>query len=540
MQQISSAWSGLSIQRQVVAVLAAVAMVVALVGLFRMATTPSMTLLYAGMENGAAGEVVQALEAQGAVYEIRGSSIFVDSTLRDQLRLTLASEGLPSNNAQGYELLDSLSGFGTTSQMFDAAYWRAKEGELARTIVASPNIQNARVHIANQGNKPFQREVPPTASVTVTTASGGLSPSQARALRYLVSSAVAGLAAESVSVIDARSGVILSSETDALAQARTDDKAEEIKRNVERLLEARVGFGKAVVEVNVDTVTDREQITERRFDPDGRVAISMDTEETNTSSSDQGSGGVTVASNLPDGDAGGSGDTSQAENFQTRERVNYEVSETQREIFRSPGAIKRLSVAVLIDGIRTTDDAGVETWSARPNDEMEALRELVASAVGFNEERGDSLTLKTMEFEPIVTEGTPPVASTFGPIAFDAMRLAQLAVLGIVTLLLGLFVVRPILAPSKPAEPFALVPPEPGARGGLPGLNGEIDNGPGMASPMMQVVSGEDFGAPQLGSNGLDDSGADPVDRLRQLIDERQEESLEILKSWMEDKEEPA
>ena len=536
MQQILSAWSGLSLQRQVVAVLAALAMVVAVLGLVRMATTPSMTLLYAGLENGAAGEVVQALEAQGAVYEIRGSSIFVDGTMRDELRLTLASEGLPSNNAQGYELLDSLSGFGTTSQMFDAAYWRAKEGELARTIVASPSIQNARVHIANQSNKPFQREVPATASVTVTTTNGGLSPNQARALRFLVSSAVAGLAAENVSVIDSRSGIVLSSDSDAWAKGQTDDKAVEIKRNVERLLEARVGFGKAVVEVNVETVTEREQITERRFDPESRVAISSDTEETSTSSTDQGSGGVTVASNLPDGAAGGGSDTSQAENSQVRERINYEVSETQREILRTPGAIKRLSVAVLIDGIRTTDAAGLPAWQPRPEEEMQALRELVASAIGFSDERGDSLTLKTMEFEPPIAEGTPPVPGMFGPIAFDAMRLAQLGILGVVTILLGLFVVRPILAPPARPEPFALVPPAPNDVRGQQALTGVIDNASPPRGETLQVAGGGAGGA----MGALEEPGADPVDRLRKLIDERQEESLEILKSWMEDTEEPA
>jgi len=537
LQQILSAWSGLTVQRQVVAALAAVAMVIAVVGLARMATTPSMTLLYAGLENGAAGEVVQALEAQGAAYEIRGSSIFVDSTMRDELRLTLASEGLPSSNAQGYELLDSLTGFGTTSQMFDAAYWRAKEGELARTIVASPTIQNARVHIANQSNKPFQRDVPPTAAVTVTTTNGGLSPSQARAIRFLVSSAVAGLAVENVSVIDSRGGVVLSADGEGMARGQTDDKAVDIKRNVERLLEARVGFGKAVVEVNVETVTEREQITERRFDPDGRVAISSDTEETSTSSSDQGGGGVTVASNLPDGDAAGGNDRSQAENTQTRERVNYEVSETQREILRTPGAIKRLSVAVLVDGIRSTDDAGVQTWQPRPEDEMQALRELVASAVGFNEERGDSLTLKTMEFEPLAAEGTPPVPGMFGPIAVDAMRLAQLAILGLVTVLLGLFVVRPILSPPTRPQPFALVPPAPGVARSAQALTGEIDEGsPG---PMQTIGAGRAAAAGALGGP-LADAGPDPVDRLRKLIDERQEESLEILKSWMEDTEEPA
>jgi flagellar M-ring protein FliF len=531
LQQLFGVWSGLSVQRQVVAVLAALAMIVASVGLMRMATTPSMTLLYAGLENGAAGEVVQSLEARGIVYEIRGSSIFVDSTQRDELRLTLASEGLPTSNALGYELLDSLTGFGTTSQMFDAAYWRAKEGELARTIVSSPTIQTARVHIANPGSRPFQRDVAPTASVTVTTASGGLSAGHARALRFLVASAVAGLAAEDVSVIDARGGVVLAGDSESRVPDTGQDRAADIRRNVERLLEARVGFGKAVVEVVVETVTDREQITERRFDPEGRVAISSDTEESSTTSSDKGSADVTVASNLPDGDAAEGGDTSQSENSQTRERVNYEVSETQREILKVPGAIKRVSVAVLVDGIRTTEGDGTESWVPRPEDEMLALRELVGAAIGFDAERGDSLTLKTMEFEPVNGEGTPPSEGLFGPIVFDAMRLAQLGVLGIVLLLLGLFVVRPILTNTRREEPFALVPPAPGDTA-LMALTGVIadDADPG-PDGIRQLAARQE-------ANG--DPAADPVARLRKLIDERQEESLEILKSWMEDTEEPA
>ena len=116
----------------------------------------------------AAGDVVRALEQRGATFDVRGGSIFVDSSQRDELRMTLASEGLPANSTSGYELLDSLSGFGTTSQMFDAAYWRAKEGELARTIVASSQFAMARVHIASTGSNPFQRGITPKASVSVT------------------------------------------------------------------------------------------------------------------------------------------------------------------------------------------------------------------------------------------------------------------------------------------------------------------------------------------------------------------------------------
>ena len=248
LQQIISSWTTLTVQRRILVVGASIAMFALVLMVARMAAQPELDLLYSGLESGAAGEVVAALEARAVAYDVRGGAIFVDSTQRDALRMTLASEGLPQNASQGYELLDRMSGFGTTSQMFDAAYWRATEGELARTIVASPAIQNARVHIANAGTKPFQREAIATASVTITPSGGGLSSSHAKALRYLVASAVSGLDPKNVSVIDATGGVILAGEDANQGLGSSGDRAAMLKRKVERLLEARVGPGKAIVE----------------------------------------------------------------------------------------------------------------------------------------------------------------------------------------------------------------------------------------------------------------------------------------------------
>ncbi|MEL7117674.1 MAG: flagellar M-ring protein FliF, partial [Pseudomonadota bacterium] len=222
-----------------------------------------MALLYSGLDPAAAGEVVAALEQQGVAYDVRTGAILVDSAQRDSLRMTLAAEGLPASNGQGYELLDSLTGFGTTSQMFDAAYWRAKEGELARTITASAQVSAARVHISNQSSNPFQRGLEPSASVTVSAAAGNVSPAQAKAFRYLISSAVAGLTPENVSVIDARNGVVVSGDDTQMASGG-NDRADSLKQSIQRLLEARVGPGNAVVEVAVETVTEREALFERR------------------------------------------------------------------------------------------------------------------------------------------------------------------------------------------------------------------------------------------------------------------------------------
>jgi flagellar M-ring protein FliF len=192
----------LSMQQRVVAGLAALAALAAFVGIMRMATAPSMSLLYAGLDPAAAGEVIQSLEQQGAAHEVRGGAIYVETAQRDALRMTLAAEGKPASGAAGYELLDTLSGFGTTSQMFDAAYWRAKEGELARTIMSSPLVRSARVHISASGSRPFVRAAAPSASVSIIPAGGSIPPEQAAAIRHLVSSAVAGLQPDGVTVVD--------------------------------------------------------------------------------------------------------------------------------------------------------------------------------------------------------------------------------------------------------------------------------------------------------------------------------------------------
>ena len=543
MQQIATLWMALDARRRMIVVVATLAMFAAVLSLARMASSPSMTLLYAGLESGSAGEVVSALEAQGAAYEVRGGSIFVDSARRDELRMTLASEGLPTNSGKGYELLDGLSGFGTTSQMFDAAYWRAKEGELARTIVSHPAISMARVHLASGGSNPFQRDVTPTASVSITTNGGGITAKHARALKFLVASAVAGLTPDDVSVIDGQGGLI--GAADEAPSNTADDRADVIRQKVERLLEARVGAGNAVVELSLDTVTSTESIRERRIDPESRVAISTDTEERSDSASDQGGGDVTVASNLPEGDASG-GDSSSSQTSETRERVNYEVSQTEREVTMSPGAIKRLTVAVLVNGTVVTGTDGAEQFQPRSDEELSALRELVASAVGFDEARGDVITLKTMQFEPAVPAGSVAEASLFDKLAIDVMSVIQAAVLAVVALILGLFVVRPVLSgpPAEPALP-QLAPPPPledelADTDTAPALTGEIDDGDFNPVGMSMIPEGDDEGISVPGLPSLtDDFGSDdPVERLRNLIGERQEETIEILRNWLEGEEE--
>lgn len=497
MNGIINKWSALAARQKLMMIAGLVAFGAVFALVARLAFSPNYALLYAGLENGAAGDVVAVLEQRNVPYQIKGDSIFVSSDQKDQLRMTLAADGLPKTGTQGYEILDNLSGFGTTSQMFDAAYWRAKEGELARTISAHPNILSARVHISNDSNVLTRTANPVKASVALTT-SNGLSAQHAKALRYLVSSAISGLSTDNVAIIDDENGLISEADTNG-SLASIDQRADVLKKRIERLLEARVGYGSAIVEVNIEADLDQESITERRFDPAGRVAVSMQSVETTKASTDTGSTPVGVASNVPDGQTSNGSGGSQSNDSETRETINYEVSETQRELVKAPGAIKKLSVAVLIDrqDLITSDTMTEET-------ELAALQELVSSAVGIDVARGDSLTIKTLDFKPLVST-TPEVASSlWSAQPIDPMKVAQLIALVIVALITALFVIRPLLMSSRQSSP-------------------------GPESPLLETD------IRQISAMDGETSPDQTTQKLRAMIGEKQDETIDILKSWLDD-----
>ena len=526
MQGLPSVWTTLTARRQIVVIGATIAMFLAVIMVARGASQRDLTLLFGGLEPAAAGEVITALDQRGAVYEVRGGAIYVESSQRDLLRMSLAGEGLPAIGSQGYELLDNLSGFGTTSQMFDAAYWRAREGELARTILASPSVRAARVHISTPAGRPFQRNATATAAVTVTTAGGSLTAQQVKAFQYLVAAAVSGLRPEDVAIIDDAGG-LLSDSSGTPTAASGDERADVLRDRAERLLAARVGPGNAVVEISIDTVTDAEQITQRTFDPDGRIAISTDVTESSSSAQDSRSNNVSVASNVPDGAAaGGAGGSSTDQSNETRALTNYEVSQTERQIVKAPGSVRRLTVAVLVNDAITVGADGTPVATPRTSEELADLTELVSAAVGLDPDRGDVITLRAMSFGPQPELGTEAVAPGLLSAPLNIMQIIQIAVAAIVALVLGLFVVRPILTnPGTGAA--ALPPPDEFDAGGFRGplaLEGNTAGG-------FPMVGSDDSGTGGFSANG---GQSDAVARLRQMIAEREAETVQILQDWME------
>jgi flagellar M-ring protein FliF len=538
-QNIMNIWTSFSMRNRVIVGLASLAVFLAVLSIGRMAVTPHLSLLYAGLEPDLAGQVINALEQRGVIHEVRGGAIYVENLQRDALRMSLAGEGLPATSAKGYELLENLTGFGTTAQMFDAAYWRAKEGELARTILANPAVSSVRVHIANATGHPFQQEIRPSASVTLTTKSGALQALQVRAIRSLVASAVAGMNPDDVSVIDSVIG-LLTQGAEFTEQKVGDDRSEAFRERILRLIEARVGPGNAMVEVNITTEADSETVTERIIDPASRVAISTESEE-ETNSSDSGSNAaVTVASNLPDGEAQ-TNNGSRSSTNQTRERVNYEVSETTRAIQRGVGEITRITVAVLVNEVAGAPIEGEAPSQPRAESELQALRDLVASAVGFDENRGDVVTIKSMAFSTPAPLGTEVTAGLLQKMNFDLMSTINLLALVVVIIILGLFVIRPIFLSNAPQS----IQKMPSALRSNNGVD-EIA-GPSPLQPLTGEVTSPNYLSENANISLLQDvtqsydrgsESLDSVERLRNLIAERQDETVEILRGWLESKSE--
>ena len=500
-------WTALQPRQRMIALLAVVALIATVFGLVQTARSPTMETLYAGLDAQAAAEVTTAVQAMGVSVEVEGGAVKVPAGDRDRVRMALAAAGLPRNGPEGYELLEGLDGFGTTSEMFAATYWRAKEGELARTILAAPGVRTARVHIANPAGRPFQRGARPTASVTVTTSYGALDRGQAEAMRYLVASAVAGLNPEDVAVIDAANGAVLrAGETGDGPGGQMPGMAREaqLRGEIERLLAARVGEGKAIVTVAVETKMESENVFERRLDPSTRVAISTDTREVEDTGTGGGGGAATVASNLPVEGGGGDGNSTRSRT-EAEERVNFEVSETTREIKRLAGDTKRITVAVLVDGIVAYDANGNRSWSPRPEAEVQQLRDLVRSAVGYDESRGDVVTVETLEFAERPETGSVAEAGVMRFLEANAAPMVQALALAAVALGLVFFVLRPLL---RAAEANASTMPER-----LP--------------PSLEISEAGDFRP----------NGEAPLDRLtllRTAFAEQRDDSAGVLRSWLE------
>lgn len=506
-----------------------------------------MSLLYSNLDLREAGSITQSLDTSGIKYEVKGdgSTIFVPRDKVATTRLMLAGKGLPTSSSVGYEIFDNQNALGQTDFVQQLNMKRATEGELARTIRALDGVTFARVHLVLPERQLFQ-DTTDQASASVTIGVGSREPSsdQVRAVQNLVAGAVPNLKPERVVVID-QQGKTLSAESDGAAggKAAADAKAQiedTIRARVKNLVEGVVGAGKARVQVSADV--DMSQVTtqEEKFDPDGQVVRSEQTNET-SAKDNQGAGGATTAtsasSNVPGGTVTAPNTQSGSENSGTESTTNYEISKTVTTQVQQPGAIKRLSVAVAVDGITAPGKDGKPgPYTPRSADEMQRLDALVKAAIGYSTDRGDQVQVVNVRFPDAAdSEGVSAANPLMGFDKNDIMRTVELGILGGVALMLLLFVVRPLIRTAAAGvEAIGLPMPAGGQMvtrvvATADGQGGQYIESPGqpLALPGPDIEHKIDIARIE------GQVKASSVKRVADFVDKHPEESVSILRTWL-------
>jgi flagellar M-ring protein FliF len=433
------------------------------------ASSPQLAPLYTGLSFEDSSAIVAELQKQNVPNEIRGDgdTILVPRDQITTLRMSLAENGMPTRGQVGYEIFDQQNTLGATSFVQNINNVRALEGELARTISSLARIKSTRVHLVLPERALFSRDKKdPTASI-VLSVRGELSAGEIRAIQHLVASAVEGLTPNRVSIIDDAGNLLAAGVGDddgSLLAGETEERRvgieNRLRTRIEDLLANVVGEGRARVQVSADLDLTRMTRTAETFDPDGQVVRSTQTKDSTNSTGTAGDGQVSASAQLPGGTATGAGGAPTAQDTATEEVTNYEISKTSQTEMTDPGSIKRLSVAVVVDGTYTTDAQGNAIYAPREQATLDQIQALVQSAIGFDQTRGDQITIANLQF---ASGPTPPALGTAGPGLFDFTRDdlingAQMLVTLIIALALVFFVMRPllkrVLAPEQ--QPLAL------------------------------------------------------------------------------------
>lgn len=438
-----------------------VAFIIGIIIISMRLSTPPMGLLYSDLDMKDSSQIVASLEAKNVPYEIRanGTQILVPQDRILRLRMNMAQEGLPSKGSiVGYEIFDQAETLGTSNFVQNVNLLRALEGELARTISAFSQISGARVHLVIPKRELFTRDQQqPSASVVLQIkGSMTLNKEEVNAIGHLVATAVPGLDIARITIVDTKGKPLKLGEFESDEPGAATGNAQEyrisfetrLKRTIEELLEKSLGAGRVQAQVSAELNFDRIVTNSEIYDPEGQVVRSVQTVEEKEATADKAANAnVSAANNLPDAQAnqGGGGSQATANSSRIDETTNYEISKTIKNHISEAGTIKRLSIAVLVDGYYVTDEkTGKMAYTPRTEEELKKLESLVKSAVGFDAARKDSFEIVNMQFLSNLEglhEETP-----MDWLKREFHSLAQTLIVGIVVILAILLVVKPIVA----------------------------------------------------------------------------------------------
>jgi flagellar M-ring protein FliF len=514
-----------------------------------------MGLLYSDLPTSDSAAIVAKLDAMQVPYQVSadGNQIKVPVEQVGKLRMAMAADGIPSGGGVGYEIFDKQNSFGTTSFVQNINQLRALEGELGRTIASMEGVRAARVNLVLPQRELFAKETQPaTASIFLTLrGSTTMTREQIAAIQHLVAAAVPMLKPQAISIVDNAGNLLARGRSDGGDSATGGDQTGDdvrhefetrMQNQIEDLLGRTVGYGHVRATVTADMDFNRVVTNEEKYDPEGQVARSTQTVTDKSSSSDNGGNGgsVSVANNLPAGQGGAAagaaaGGGSGSNNNHTEETTNYEIGKKVTNSVQEVGAVKKLSVAVLIDGTYTADekDKTKQTYAPRSKEDMASYEDLVKSAIGFDDKRGDSFKIENMQFAHDA-EAAPEQTLPLGFTKEDLTKLLETVVLGLVAIMFILLVVKPLTTRVMATVP---VPAPSGGGGGFAApTNAMLTDQSGGGTPQL---GGPMYNSEQLAERMINLEQvegrvrASSLKKISEIVDKHPEQAVSILRQWL-------
>ncbi len=472
------------------------------IGVLFWGTEPNYTSLYSGLEARDAGEVVAALQSSAIPYKLDGAtgSVMVETGRVHEARLKLAEQGLPKGTGIGIEILQAEQDFGTSQFVENARYHHAMETELARTISTMRNVKSARVHLAIPKRSVFVRErTEPSASVALSLYGGrSIEQGQVDSIVHLVASSIPHLSAQQVTVVDQNGRLLSSGSGSNVAmtanQYEYNRKVEmDFVQRIEHLLEPIVGIGKVRATVNAEIDFTEAESTEELFNPD-RLSVRSEqaSEITKFAAIDEGGVPGAQSNQPPDGGTlvqgpgvvGGEAEAQRTPLNSNKNSVrNYELDRTIRHTRQKAGAIKRLTVAVLVDDKISTNEDGEVERTPLTNQEIQRITTLVQQTIGFVQQRGDLVNVINASFTPQeAIEALPELGMLEQP---WVRNLGKQILAGIIILVLIFTIVRPTVKNLTSYQPIQARLP------GAEGAEGEAGEGEGEEGGVARLTKQE-------------------------------------------------
>jgi flagellar M-ring protein FliF len=479
-----------------------------------------MVPLYSNLGAEDANKIIKSLESQKVSYELsnNGTTILAPADKIYKLRINIAGEGNITGQGIGFEAFDQIQ-VGESDFAQKIKYQRALQGELARTIAEFPSVDSVRVHLVLPQRSLFiEEQQKPSASVVIRFKDGrGLDSKEVQAVVNLVSMAVEGLTKERIAVTDTAGKALFQPHEEGSLEGLTNTQYEfrvqtqrSLERRIEDLLTPVLGLGHVSVKVNADMDFNKKIIRKEMYDPQVAVVRSEQRMEESVQ------GRASLEGGVPDANFRGDGLTGTVSNQQSnREQrsTNYEINKEEQTITSNVGEIYRLSIAVIVDGTYAPNENGEMVFVPRTDDEMRTIRQLVASAAGFNSARGDTLEVSNIPFGATDVEESRDMATL---ITDYALRIGKPFLNALLIFLFLLIVVRPVI--------MALIRPK---------VEGE----------MLEELAGLPMGEERLALAESSDDELDAMAILEKIEDikahaihlseQNMEQALGIIRSWL-------